>query len=303
MKRFRYMIMLMAAASVAAACSEKQDTGDGHGFLRIDMSVDEVTSRSVIPVDPSAYTAKAYVFKADETGASDYRYVRTYLIESPQFTIDELDLGAEYKFVFMAVPRSQIPGLPDFTSVSDVIPSYNEAIAGYLTETSGASNDIFRKVITYEPKAGGDTRAVVLTRQNGAVEVRVSDITGISSIRLEISGESSMYINDGRGGEVFPCGQLVPMTAESAVSYTGNLHKVRINLLPSDDITGRNGKLTIVYKDGKTDEYALESDEGAIPVYPNQISWLKLDGSGGDFTLEISGDNINIDDDIWDGWE
>lgn len=302
MNKFTHMIMIIGAAAIAA-CSEKEDVGNACGFLQINMSVDEVRSRAVIPVDPTAYTAKAYVFRAEETGASDYRYVRTYIIESPKFTIDELDLGAEYKFVFMAVPRSQVPGLPDFASVSDAIPSYNEATAGYMTATSGAANDIFRKVITYEPKAGGDTQTVVLTRQNGAVEVRVSNITGIASLRLELSGEDSMYINDGRGGEVFPCGTLVPVTAESAAAYTDNMYKVRINLLPSQDITGRDGKLTIVYKDGKTEEYALKSDEGAIPVYPNQISWLKLDGSGGDFSLEISGDNINIDDDIWDGWE
>ena len=79
-------------------------------------------------------------------------------------------------------------------------------------------------------------------------------------------------------------------------------YRIAVNLLPAEDITGQ-GALVLTLADGTEQRYTLRSTSGTIPIYPNQITWLVLRGTGegGSFEVGFGGD-INLDDDAWDGY-
>lgn len=93
---------------------------------------------------------------------------------------------------------------------------------------------------------------------------------------------------------------------------TSSETRIRINLLPQEDITDDNGDtnfLKITTTSGAETRYPLKSSEGSIPIYPNQVTWLTLgnggEGSEGGFTVDFSGSGggIHLEDHIWDGWQ
>lgn len=123
-----------------------------------------------------------------------------------------------------------------------------------------------------------------------------------------------MYFHDGTGGQVISETELLLTRTLTSKQLTSSETRIRINLLPQEDITAKTGtttaenKLIIKTEKGET-TYLLKSSEGSIPIYPNQVTWLTLgdggEGSEGDFTVDFSDSDggIHLEDDSWDGWQ
>ena len=135
---------------------------------------------------------------------------------------------------------------------------------------------------------------MVLTRQNGALQIRLDNTYGeIKTVILEAAGLSKIYFNDGTGGRVIATGSEIQLSKSDRPSRTSD-YRISINLLPVEDLTGK-GRLTLTYSWGLQRVYSLRSTSGRIPIYPNQITWLVLDeacsgnadenGSGGDLSV------------------
>lgn len=110
-----------------------------------------------------------------------------------------------------------------------------------------------------------------------------------------------MLFQDGTGGKVLSEGSPVQLSKSEIPPVTDN-YRISINLLPLEDLTGK-GRLTLTHVDGTETVYELKSTSGSIPIYPNQITWLVLRGTGDGGSFEVGfGGDINLDDDEWDGY-
>ncbi|BFK96010.1 hypothetical protein [Alistipes onderdonkii] len=255
-------------------------------------------TRAPQTLDTDVYNAKVYMFTESTAGSERFDYLGEADITGGTFTAERLQAGVRYRFVFMALPKDQIPALPLHT---DAQPDYEVADLAYI-ESNETGHEIFRAILDFSPKnSQTNSYDVVLTRQNGALQVRMSNADGaLKSVKLEVEGMPEMYLHDGTGGKVITKGTAIQLSKEDNLRITTD-YRITVNLLPAEDVTGK-GKLTLTYTNGSQKEYNLKSTQGGIPIFPNQITWLTLSGTGGEGNFNVNfGPDINLDDDKWDG--
>ena len=292
-----------------ASCSETMEEvpGQGAASASFSLSLNPVT-RAAKDLDPAHYDAKVYLYERRESdggGSAGYTQVQELPVTSNQMTISRLVPLKQYKAVFLAVPKAQTPALPEFMGKGNV-PSYSEAAAEYIEgRSSDISNDVFRSIVDFKATTANSQQTTVLTRQNGALEVRLLNQKNLTSVKLHINGHTSFLLHDGTGGQVMTQG--TPVALETTLTDPAKLSasevKIRINLLPQEDLTDKDGTNNYleVTSGGVTTKYPVKSDHQAIPVYPNQITWLTL-GSRDNTNFEVTFSNkINLDDPQWDG--
>lgn len=230
-------------------------------------------TRAPESLNPSNYTAKIYLFKEETAGSNLFVYWGEQAITSSTPTVSGLVPGTKYRFVFLAVPKGQQPTLPNFSTTR---PGYTAALASYLSGAAQTANEVFRHILTFTASSSSNNSyTVVLTRQNGALQIRLNNSDGkIKTVKLEVSSLTQLYLNDGNGGQVLTTGTSLTLSKSAQASRTSD-YRICINLLPSEDLTGK-GRLTLTRTNGTQTVYMLQSTSGRIPVYPNQITWLVL---------------------------
>lgn len=275
------------------ACGDETDNAALSREVHFEIALNAL-SRAPQDVDFNQYSVKVYVFKQE--GPGDYVAVKEQEVMASSFTIDGLMPKTAYRYVFLAIPRTQTPALP---AVVAGMP-YAGVTMSYVTGNQ-TGNEVFRNILTCPSDDEVTSYPIVLTRQNGAIEVRLNNADGaIKTVTLEAKGFSDMYFDDGENGKVFSSGEEITFSSTKEPGLTADF-RIRINLLPMEDLTGK-GKLTLTYTDGSVKEYPLTSTSGGIPIYPNQVTWLVLSGTGGGGGFDVHfGENIDLDDDLWDG--
>lgn len=288
---FWFHLLLIGLCLGNVSCRKPAAETDDPRRIRFDLSLDSRT-RAPQEIDFNVYTVRLYVFEASETSTACTQVME---ISSRTFTVSGLSRQTPYRFVFLAIPKGQQPELPA------TVGSYETAEMQYLSGNQ-PDQEVFRSLLTLDTSDDIDSYSIVLTRQNGAIQIRMSNADGtIRNARLEVEGLPTMLLQDATGGKVLSAGDPVLLSKSEAPSVTDN-YRIGINLLPTEDLTGR-GQLTLTHIDGTETVYELKSTSGTIPVYPNQITWLVLRGTGegGSFEVVFGGD-INLDDDEWDGY-
>lgn len=286
------------------ACDKSSEVLQENGEVSISISsgIEQASSRAVVAYPQTGYKGKYYVYKSDGSYLSGGELASV-------LTIDGLTSGQEYKVVLLAVPSGQANEITTGSTESD--PSYNEAKTQYQGDGTQYGYEIFRDVLTIRPTVSNTDFNAVLTRQNGAIEIRIRNMQ-LQQVTLQVNGTQYMYFNDGTGGEVISDTELTLTRTFTSDQLTSSETRIRINMLPQEDITDDNGDtnfLKITTTSGTETTYPLKSSEGSIPIYPNQVTWLTLgnggEGSEGDFTVDFSGSGggIHLEDDIWDGWQ
>lgn len=260
-------------AATILACEKPSDGPSATASAQFGITV-SATTRAPESLNPSTYTARLYMFKESTAANGSYTYFGETNITNGSLTISDLALGTEYRFVFMAVPKSQQPALPDLSSAK---PAYRDAIVSYISGVQ-TGNEIFRCIYTFTPTVGINRYTAVLTRQNGALQIRLNNAdASIRTARLELPCQPKIYLNDGTGGEVVSSGTAITLTKSANVPRTSD-YRISINTLPTEDLTGK-GRLTLTLSNGSQRSYSLASTSGRIPIYPNQITWLTFDGT------------------------
>lgn len=298
------LLSIIAAATVGLySCSTDSDELGASSAMTINIGMDAKT-RAAQALDVEAYPTKLYLYEGSD--ANGYSYQKELTLTSSQLTLDELTSGNQYKAVLLALPKGQTPDLPTF-SEQDTKPSYADATAQYISNAE-TDNDIFRSILTFKASTANSELYAVLTRQNGALEVRIKGIENMQSVKLCLQGHETMYLNDDTGGVVTTSGDKVALAKTVTDGLTASEVRIRINLLPQEDITdasGCNNYLEITTSTGTSTEtktYPIKSDQPTIPIYPNQVTWLTLGNGSSTFTVNFS-NNINLEDDEWDGWK
>lgn len=288
------------------ACDKSSEVLQENGNVSISISsgIEESLSRAVVAYPQTSYKGKYYVYNSNGSYLSEGELASV-------LTIDGLTSGQEYKVVLLAVPSGQANEITTGSTESD--PSYNEAKTQYQGEGTQYGYEIFRDVLTIKPTVSNTDFNAVLTRQNGAIEIRIRNMK-LQEVTLQVNGTQYMYFHDGTGGQVISETELLLTRTLTSKQLTSSETRIRINLLPQEDITAKTGtttaenKLIIKTEKGET-TYLLKSSEGSIPIYPNQVTWLTLgdggEGSEGDFTVDFSDSDggIHLEDDSWDGWQ
>lgn len=286
------------------ACDKNSEVLQENGEVSISISsgIEQASSRAVVAYPQTGYKGKYYVYKSDGSYLSGGELASV-------LTIDGLTSGQEYKVVLLAVPSGQANEITTGSTESD--PSYNEAKTQYQGDGTQYGYEIFRDVLTIKPTVSNTDFNAVLTRQNGAIEIRIRNMQ-LQQVTLQVNGTQYMYFNDGTGGEVISETELLLTRTLTSEKLISSETRIRINLLPQEDITDDNGDtnfLKITTTSGTETTYPLKSSEGSIPIYPNQVTWLTLgdggEGSEEDFKVDFSGSGggIHLEDDIWDGWQ
>lgn len=303
------LVALVACCSFSACNNEVATVGTEECTVRVNLSMEEPdgVSRAVQAYDAVDFPGRYYLYNASGD------YVTSGDLESNSFTLKDFPVGKEATMVILASPNGNQVDLP--TEVSE---AYNNATLVYQQGTgynsTNITKDVYRDIIRIKPQIGINEVNAVLTRQNGALEIRIKNMN-IKSATLQLNGTQTMYFNDGTGGQVLSESEVILTNTMENLSGKNDI-RIRINLLPQEDITTGNtandpnistseNKLTITDANNKTIEYDIKSNQGAIPIYPNQITWLTFNGDDGDgeFTVSFSKDDINLEDDDWDGWE
>lgn len=307
MKIYYYITLWLTFLGLASACSSETDKATEPETTAVSFHVAmNIETRAEHPLDPRAYTAKLYLYERRQAGEKvGYTKVQEINVNSDKLTINNLVTKKQYKAVFLAVPSTQTtPALPDFTN--GTAPAYDQAIATYINgQPDEIGKDIFRSIVDFTAQAAGNPLNTVLTRQNGAVEIRLLNQKDLKSVELHVNGHTEFYLHDGTGGQVITEGTPVALvnTITDANILNASEVRIRINLLPLEDLTDGNGtnNYLVVTTGTGTIKYPLKSGHPTIPVYPNQITWLTLGSKdNSEFDVSFSG-NINLDDDKWDG--
>ncbi len=302
---FRIWMCLWGALCFFSCSShDEQVQGTDKISICINSSIEQTLSRSVIPYPENTYKGKYYVY---EVGG---KYVSGGDLTS-QLRIENMDPAKQYKVVLLAVPKSQY----DITSTegTESIPSYSGAKTRFQGKESQWNYEIFRDILTITPSITNMDYDAVLTRQNGAVEIRIKNMQ-LSEVKLQVNGTEYMHFQDGTGGQVLSDTPRLLTRTLSGDALSDSEVRIRINLLPQEDITNRStaeaaistekNKLIVTPVDGPAKEYQLKSSEGSIPVYPNQVTWLTLgNDEDGSFEIDFSNGNVHLEDDVWDGWQ
>lgn len=282
--------MLLAGwmSTVLFAC-QQPDKGGAEACVRFELSL-ETQTRAPQEIDFNAYSVALYVFDAETSLC-----VQRIGITSNAFTVTGLEKSTAYRGVFLAIPKGQLPALPD------VADAYEMATMQYL-DGNQTDQEVFRNILNFSTDDEITAYSIVLTRQNGAIQIRMSNADGlIGNVRLEAEGLPVMFFHDGTGGKVLSEGDPVLLSKSETPAVTDN-YRISVNLLPMEDLTGK-GRLILTYLDGTETTYELKSTSGTIPIYPNQITWLVLRGTGDGGSFEVGfGGDINLDDDEWDGY-
>lgn len=287
------------------ACDKSSEVLQENGEVSISISsgIEKASSRAVVPYPQNVYKGRYYVYNSDGSYLSEGELASV-------LKINGLTSGQEYKVVLLAVPSGKQYGIT--TGGTESEPSYNDAKTQYQGEGTQYDYEIFRDVLTIKPTVSNTDFNAVLTRQNGAIEIRIRNMQ-LNEVILQVNGTQYMYFNDGTGGEVISKTGLLLTRTLTSEQLISSETRIRINLLPQEDITAKTGttaenKLIIKTETSET-TYPLKSSEGSIPIYPNQVTWLTLgdggEGSEGDFKVDFSGSGggIHLEDDIWDGWQ
>lgn len=293
MKYGAFFRMLLAGwiSTVMVACQQPDEGAVALREIRFDLSL-EAQTRAPQAIDFNRYAVSLYVFEASETSSA---CVRVMEVTSSSFTVDGLERNTSYRCVFLAIPKGQQPSLP---SEAD---TYETSVMQYL-EGNQPDQEVFRSLLTLSTNQDITSYSVVLTRQNGALQIRMGNADGsIRTAQLEVEGLPTMLFQDGGDGRVLSTGDPVQLS-KSGTPAMADDYRISVNLLPAEDVTGK-GRLTLTLVDGTQETYDLKSTSGTIPVYPNQITWLVLRGTGegGSFEVGFGGD-IDLDDDQWDGY-
>lgn len=315
----RYLLLTSAVAVLMgclSSCSSEEESLPIPETNSVTFSIGiNAQTRAAQALDVNAYDAKMYLFeekKADD-GTLSYSYknevniTASALNESDELTIGGLTEGKKYKAVFLARPKNQTPALPTFSTTK---PSYKEAKAQYISNNE-IDKDIFRSIVSFTFSSGMETQSTVLTRQNGALEVRLKNMTGVKSLKLHALGHQWMYLEDGTGGMVITDGDETRVALEKNMGEEEILQnpqdvRIRLNILPQEDITSKTNDdfyLEITLADKTTKKYPIKSDQRPIPIYPNQVTWLTLTDMDGFFDVNFDDNGINLDDNLWDGWD
>lgn len=283
--------MLLAGwmSAVLFACQQPDKGGAEACEVRFELSL-ETQTRAPQEIDFNAYSVALYVFNAETSLC-----VQRIGITSNAFTVTGLEKNTAYRGVFLAIPKGQLPALPD------VADAYEMATMQYL-DGNQTDQEVFRNILNFSTDDEITAYSIVLTRQNGAIQIRMSNADGlIGNVRLEAEGLPVMFFHDGTGGKVLSEGDPVLLSKSETPAVTDN-YRISVNLLPMEDLTGK-GRLILTYLDGTETTYELKSTSGTIPIYPNQITWLVLRGTGDGGSFEVGfGGDINLDDDEWDGY-
>lgn len=274
---------------VLFACQQPDEEGAGTCEVRFDLSL-EARTRAPQEIDFGEYAVSLYVFEAESSFC-----VQTVDITSSSFTVEGLEKNTAYCGVFLAIPRGQQPALPLSATY------YETSVLQYL-EGNQPDQEVFRNILNFSTGDEITSYSIVLTRQNGAIQIRMSNADGsIRNAQLEVEGLPVMFFHDGTGGKVLSEGDPVLLSKSETPAVTDN-YRISINLLPTEDVTGK-GRLTLTGIDGTQTVYELKSTSGTIPIYPNQITWLVLRGTGDGGSFEVGfGNDIDLDDDEWDGY-
>lgn len=265
----------------------------------------DVQSRAAQSLNLANYDAKMYLYEGRDNGDGSigYSQVREITLTDNRITVEDLNTKNDYKAVFLAVPKGQKPELPSLYN-ADIVPAYEVATTRYINGSEDETDKhIFRSILSFRPSVSTGAQSTILTRQNGALEVRIRNMEGMTSVKLHVKGHTAMYLNDGTGGQVITDGEPVALSKIVTEGLGASEVRVRINLLPQEDITDADGTdnyLEITTAEGTT-KYPIKSDHEMIPIYPNQVTWLTLGNGTGDFDVSFSG-NINLEDEEWDGW-
>lgn len=303
------LVALIACCSFTACNNEVATVGTEECTVRVNLSIEEPdgVSRAVQAYDAVDFPGRYYLYNASGD------YVTSGNLESNSFTLKDFPVGEEATLVILASPNGNQVDLP-----TEVNEAYNNATLAYQqgegNNSTNITKDVYRDIIRIKPQIGINEVKAVLTRQNGALEIRIKNMN-IKSATLQLNGTQTMYFNDGTGGKVLSESEVTLTNTMEDLSGKNDI-RIRINLLPQEDITTGNtandpnistseNKLTITDADGKEKKYDIKSNQGTIPIYPNQITWLTLNGDDGDgeFTVSFSKGDINLEDDDWDGWE
>lgn len=303
------LVALVACCSFSACNNEVATVGTEECTVRVNLSMEEPdgVSRAVQAYDADNFPGRYYLYNASGTCVASGELV------SSSFTLTNLPAEEESTLVLLASPNGNQVDFP-----TEVDASYDNATLVYQQGTGNNSTnitkDVYRDIIKIKPAIGINEVNAVLTRQNGALEIRIKNMN-IKSATLQLNGTQTMYFNDGTGGQVLSKDKITLTNTMEDLSGKNDI-RIRINLLPQEDITTGNtandpkvdtsvNKLTITDVEGKTTECPIKSNQGVIPVYPNQVTWLTLNGDDGDgsFTVSFSKGDINLDDESWDGWE
>lgn len=289
-----FKTLLLGLAVGCSACRQPDGEPTGERRIRFELTLDART-RAPQSLDTEQYAARLYLFR--EETADRYVAAGTMEITGEALTVGGLDSGVSYRFVFLAIPRSQQPALPTLADGT----AYTEAAMTYLAGNQ-PGQEVFRAIQTFTAADDPATRSVVLTRQNGAIQIRLGNADGsVRNARLEVEALPEMLLQDGTGGQVLSQGTAVALAKSEQPAVTSD-YRIAVNLLPAEDITGQ-GVLVLTLVDGTEQRYTLRSTSGTIPIYPNQITWLVLRGTGEGGSFEVGfGDDINLDDDAWDGY-
>lgn len=301
--------MAVLVGCLSSSCSSEEESLPQHETTSATFSIGiDAQTRAKEPLSTAEYNAKMYLFEGkEENGTISYSYNREVEITQNDITdglkIDGLAPDKKYKAVFLARSKEESLALPTF---SESKPSYNEAKVDYINNAQTDWN-IFRSVESF---VAGETKTTVLTRQNGALEVRLKNLTGVTSLTLHAKGHKTMYLQDGTGGMVITDGD------DTRVDLATSLEKediksqevrIRLNLLPQEDITSstiEEGFYLELSVGNTSYTYPIKSDQKPIPIYPNQVTWLTLGSLDGFFDVHFGEEDagIDLDDNIWDGW-
>ena len=283
------------------ACDKSSEVLQENGEVSISISsgIEQASSRAVVPYPQNVYKGRYYVYNSDGSYLSEGELASV-------LKINGLTSGQEYKVVLLAVPSWQQYDITT-TGGTESEPSYSDAKTQYQGEGTQYRYEIFRDVLTIRPTVSNTDFNAVLTRQNGAIEIRIRNMQ-LQEVTLQVNGTQYMYFHDGTGGEVFSDTDLKLTRKLTPEELTSSETRIRINLLPQEDITAKTGTATaenklIIKTETSETTYPLQSSEGSIPIYPNQVTWLTLgdggEGSEGDFIVDF----FHLEDHIWDGWQ
>lgn len=301
MKKYGMAVLLGTAVLLAACNAENPEDNRQTEYASVTVNLAmNASTRAAVSYNPETKPGRYYLYQLQ--GGNVYGYVKDGILSGSQLNLDELEPLSDYKLVLLAAPVGQHP---EPIVSGDIIPPYESAFVPYLDQDNvSATNEIFRDILTFQASTAAGNQNAVLTRQNGAVEVRIKNRENMQKVTLSVSSPVYMALNDGTGGMVLqPEGR--PETVDVTTSVTGDdLNKtevrIKVYVLPQEDIAGK-GTLTIEYSDGsETETIPLKSDQGVIPVYPNQVTWLTLGNDGGEFDVSFSGD-LGLEGN-WNGW-
>lgn len=175
------------------ACDKSSEVLQENGNVSISISsgIEESLSRAVVAYPQTSYKGKYYVYNSNGSYLSEGELASV-------LTIDGLTSGQEYKVVLLAVPSGQANEITTGSTESD--PSYNEAKTQYQGEGTQYGYEIFRDVLTIKPTVSNTDFNAVLTRQNGAIEIRIRNMK-LQEVTLQVMVRSictSMMEREGR---------------------------------------------------------------------------------------------------------